>query len=247
MRSAAVSLAAACALLGPVTSASAGGPSAAPLPKLDLTVSPPDLTSGAPTATAAWVGNPNTGDPVLQVTTGANPDLATGDYSYFDGVVTNTPVNGETLAAVGNIGFDYQGPLGAGAPRISLGLSDGSYVYLSAGYSSQSLGDGWYRFNTDDRCADQQSNQLDGGPAVIYDSNGTAYTTGGPFGDAWVNMVFGHGLDTTITSIDLVQDENHGTVAFDNVRFDSVQFVKGGVKGATQTITSLPCGGSLAL
>lgn len=237
----ALSVLATTALLAPAASAWAG--SAAALPKLDLTVSAPDATTGAPTASASWVGNPKAGNPVLQVTTGANPDPATGDYSYFDGVVTNTNVNGEALGEVTNIGFDYSGPLGAGAPRISLGLSDGSYVYLSAGYSSQALGNGWFRFNTDDRCSDQ-SNQLSGvagSPAVIYDSLGHAYTSGDNGRDAWVNMAYGHGLGTTITSIDLVQDENHGTVAFDNVRFDNLQFTQGGVKGATQTITSLPC------
>jgi hypothetical protein len=234
----AVSMAVAAAVLVPATAASAG--SAAALPKLDLTVSAPDAISGAPTASAAWVGNPNTGDPVLQVTTGANPDPGTGDYSYFDGVVTNTHVNGEALKDVTNIGFDYWGQLGAGAPRISLGLDDGSYVYLSAGYSSSPLGNGGYRFNTDDRCG-SQSNQIGSGPAVIYDSLGHAFTSGDNGRDAWVNMVYAHGLNTKITSIDLVQDENHGTVAFDNVRFDDIQFVRGGVKGATEQITTLPC------
>jgi hypothetical protein len=238
-----VTLAAVAVLSTPMASANAGN-SAAPLPKLDLTVSALDPATGQPTASAAWVGKPSTvgSNPVLQVTTGANPN-ENGAYSYFDGVVTNTPVNGEALSEVRNIGFDYKGDLGAGAPRISLGLSDGSYVYLAAGYSSKALGDGWYQFNTDDRCADQQADQLNGGPAKIWDSNGTVFTTGDNGLDAWVNMAFGHGLDTTITSIDLVQDENHGTVQFDNIRFDNMQFVQGGVKGATSVITALPCGG----
>lgn len=239
-RKAIVMLTAAGAALAPLASAMASSNSAAPLPKLDLTVSAPNPVTGQPTASAAWVGNPNTGNPVLQVSTGPNPDPATGTYSYFDGVVSNTSVNGEALGAVTNIGFDYNGPLGAGAPRISLGLSDGSYVYLSAGYSSQALGSGWYRFNTDDRCGDQSNQLAGGGPAVIWDSSNTSYTSG-PGEDAWVKMAYAHGLATTITSIDVVQDENHGAVQFDNIRFDGVQFVQGGVKGATQAISSLPC------
>jgi hypothetical protein len=223
---------AASSLIVPATAAFANN-SAASLPKLTLTVSPPDPATGAPTASADWVGNPHTNQ-VLQVTTGDNPN-ADGALSYFDGVVTNTPVNGEALGSVNNIAFDYNGPLGAGAPRISLGLSDGSFVYLAAGYSSQSQGDGWYQFNTDDRCG-TQVNQLNGGPATIYDSEGGVFTSDPGGEDAWVKMALAHGVDTTITSIDVVQDENHGTVDFDNLRFDTVQFEQGGVKGAFENV-----------
>jgi hypothetical protein len=93
----------------------------------------------------------------------------------------------------------------------------------------------------DDRCADQQADQLNGGPAKIWDSNGAVFTTGDNGLDAWINMAVGHGPGTKVTSIDLVQDENHGTVLFGNIRFDNLQFVQGGVKGATQAITTLPC------
>lgn len=230
----AISAATITTLVGPATAALANN-SAASLPKLDLTVSAPDPVTGAPTASADWVGNPS-GNPVLQVTTGDNPN-ADGAYSYFDGVVTNTPVNDEQLGDVNNIAFDYSGPLGAGAPRISLGLSDGSYVYLSAGYSSDSLGNGWYQFNTDDRCG-TQVNQLNGGAATIYDSVGGVFTST-PGEDAWVHMALAHGVDTTITSIDVVHDENHGTVAFDNLRFDTVQFEQGGVKNGFETIPAV--------
>lgn len=224
-------------LLSPVGGAAAAvSQSASTLPKLDLTVSAVDSVTGLPTATAAWVGNPNTANPVLTVTTGENPN-ANGAYSYFAGVVTNTPVNGEQLSAVNNIAFDYKGPLGAGAPRISLGLSDGTYVYLSAGYSSAALANGWVQFNTDDRLGTQHNALWGGGPAVIWDSLGHAYTTGDNGVDAWVNMVYAHGLSTTITSIAVVQDENHGTVQFDNLRFDTVKFVKGGVKDGYMTVT----------
>jgi len=233
MRRWALGFLAAAVLMAVPAAASAKSSGQSRSPKLDLTVSAPDPITGLPTASAAWVGNPNTGNPVLVVSTGPNPALD-GAYSYFDGVVTNTPVNGETIGdvngvpGVNNIAFDYKGPLGAGAPRISLGLSDGSYVYLSAGYSSKAIGGGWYQFNTDDRDG-SQVNQLGGGPAIIWDSLGNAFTFSGGF-DPWVNMVLAHGPSTTITSIDVVQDENHGTVAFDNLRFDTVVFVQGGVK-----------------
>ena len=237
-----ISLAAVAALGMPMASANAGGGPAAPLPKLDLTVSSPDPVTGLPTASAAWVGKPSTSgtNPVLQVTTGANPNV-NGAYSYFDGVVTNTHVNGEALGQVTNISFDYKGELGAGAPRISLGLSDGSFVYLAAGYSSEAIGDGWYQFNTDDRCNDQSNQVWGGGPAIIWDSRSQAFTSVAGGNDAWVNMALAHGVNTTITSIDVVQDENHGTGLFDNIRFDNAQFVQGGVKGATAGITSLRC------
>jgi hypothetical protein len=224
---------AAAALVAPTGAAWAGNHSQASTPKLELTVSAPDPATGLPTATAAWVGNPKD-NPVLQVFTKDNPD-GDGNYSYFAGEVTNTPVNGEALGDVNNIAFDYRGPLGAGAPRISLELSDGSYVYLSAGYSSKSLDDGWVQFNTDDRTGTQHNTLGGSGPAVIWDSQGHAYTTDGG-GTAWAHMAVDHGVTTTITGIALVQDENHGIVQFDNIRFDTVVFVKGGVKGGYVTV-----------
>jgi hypothetical protein len=210
--------------------------SAASLPKLDLMVSAVDPITSLPTAFAEWLGNPNTANPVLTVATGANPNV-NGAYSYFDGVVTNTPVNGEALKDVNNIAFDYRGELGAGAPRISLGLSDGSFVYLSAGYSSAPLTDGWVQFNTDDRSRTQHNTLWGGGPAIIWDSLGHSYVSGDNGQTAWVNMAYGHGLTTTITSIDVVQDENHGIVQFDNLRFDTVVFVRGGVKAGSITVS----------
>jgi hypothetical protein len=227
----------AAALASPSTSAwarnSNGGSNASDLPKLTLSVSDPDPVTGFPTATAAWVGNVKKGEnSVLQVVTGDNPNT-NGAYSYFAGMVTNTPVNGEALGTVNNIAFDYKGEMGAGAPRISLALSDGSYVYLSAYYSSAPLDDGWVQFNTDDRAGTQHA--VGAGPAVIWDSLGHAYTTDGG-GTAWAHMAVDHGVTTTIDGIWVVQDENHGIVQFDNLRFDTVMFVQGGTKGAYETL-----------
>lgn len=226
---------AAAALVSPTAGAwagsSNGGFNASQLPKLTLTVSDPDSVTGFPTATADWVGNPKE-NPVLEVVTQDNPNT-NGAYSYFAGMVTNTPVNGEALGTVNNISFDYMGQMGAGAPRISLALSDGSYVYLSAYYSSAPLTGGWVQFNTDDRTGTQHS--FGGAAAVIWDSLGHAYTTDGG-GTAWAHMAVDHGVNTTIDGIWVVQDENHGIVQFDNLRFDTVKFVQGGTKAGYVTV-----------
>lgn len=218
----------AAAVSAPSTSAWANGnKGASELPKLTLTVSDPDPVTGFPTATADWVGNVKKGEnSILRVVTQDNPNT-NGAYSYFAGMVTKTPVNGEQLGAVNNIAFDYKGEMGAGAPRISLALSDGSYVYLSAFYSSAPLDDGWVQFNTDDRAGTQHA--FGGGAAVIWDSLGHAYTSDGG-GTAWAHMAVDHGVTTTIDGIWVVQDENHGIVQFDNLRFDTVMFVQGSTK-----------------
>jgi hypothetical protein len=96
-------------------------------------------------------------------------------------------VNGMTLT---ELGFDYKGYCGAGAPRFNVYTTQGVYYFFGCSYGTHtSLSDGWtrVRFSSSDAVS----------------SNG-AYTFPG-FGSA------------VVTRIDIIQDEGPASVWLDNI------------------------------
>lgn len=157
--------------------------------------------SGGQGASAHYVpadpnGNPATGK-VIQL---VNP-LPTGN-TYAGATVNN--VAGMDMNSVSQLSFDVDthAYLGAGAPRISVGLDDGTYLYLSTEGCSFTGSTVW-------QAAEFAAT---GANCVFYTSKGGPPQTW----TAWTADL----QDPTITGMALVQDEGPATAYVANVSLD---------------------------
>ena len=70
--------------------------------------------------------------------------------SYSGAYILNNGLSGQPLSAVTDLSFKYTGVAGAGAPRISLPISEGGYAFLAAYYCND--GNGLADFIHDETC-----------------------------------------------------------------------------------------------
>lgn len=77
--------------------------------------------------------------------TGGDPD-----GSYSGAYILNNGLSGQDLSDVSALSFNYTGVAGAGAPRISLPISEGGYAFLAAYYCND--GNGLADFINDETC-----------------------------------------------------------------------------------------------
>lgn len=143
--------------------------------------------------------------------------LATGSSHAGAKIRGEVGIVGQTLSNVNRIGFKTKGYSGAGAPRLSVWISSGKWVYLSAFYCKHDIGGGWSKtgFNT----------PIDGGqPACeIYTSKGDHYVAD-ETGTAWQHLRQAEGGDTVVKWVTLVQDEGPATAYVDDVRLGGLVF-----------------------
>lgn len=108
-------------------------------------------------------------------------------------------IAGTSLSALDALGFSVNGYIGAGAPRFSLILDDGTVLWLSALYCDD-LGPG-PEWKTVDFVA---------GVCTIYDSAGHAHA-------GWSDVSSVHDDDATIDALFLILDEGPGVSYVDNI------------------------------
>lgn len=186
-------------------------------PKLERFLSP--VVDGEATATLGYqtgIGGDAPGSPMakaMRIETEAN----TSPASYAGVEVVNTGILGRALGDMERVSFKTKGYSGAGAPRLSVKLSNGHYLYLSSSYCSFDLAPTAWRkanftasYNTDPTCE-------------IYTSAGGHYVTD-TTSSAWHKLVEGEGGGVTVQSVELVQDEGPALVWVDDLRLDSVLF-----------------------
>lgn len=186
-------------------------------PKLERFLSP--VVDGEATATLGYqtgIGGDAPGSPMpkaMRIETEANGSPA----SYAGVEVLNVGIIGRALGDVDRVSFKTKGYSGAGAPRLSVKLSNGHYLYLSSFYCSFDMAPTAWRkanftasFNTDPTCE-------------IYTSAGGHYVTDAT-SSAWHKLVEGEGGGVIVQQVELVQDEGPATVWVDDLRLDSALF-----------------------
>ena len=132
-------------------------------------------------------------------------------YAGVDPV--NVAINGQAIADVNRLGFKTRGYNGAGAPRISVELSNGHIAYLASFHCNTVLSPTVWRKT--------QFTSNAAGCAIF--TNTTSYASTGT-SSAWDQLVAGEGGGVTINDIYLVQDEGPAIAWVDDLRFGGVMF-----------------------
>lgn len=186
-------------------------------PQLERFLSP--TSGGEATATLSYqasIGGDAPGSPMdkaMRIETEAN----TSPASYAGVEVLNAGILGRALGDVERVSFKTRGYSGAGAPRLSVKLSNGHYLYLSSSYCQFDLAPtNWKKANF------TASPNIDP-TCEIYTSAGGHYVTD-PTESAWHKLVAGEGGGVIVQQVELVQDEGPATVWVDDLRLDSVLF-----------------------
>ncbi len=124
----------------------------------------------------------------------ANP-LPTGSAyaGLWVGGIAGTP-----LSDLRELGFSVKGYIGAGAPRFSLILDDGTVLWLSALYCDDPDGG-----------PDWKTVDFVGGTCTIYDSSGHTHT-------GWSDVLDHHG-GATVSALFLILDEGPATSYVDDI------------------------------
>jgi hypothetical protein len=153
----------------------------------------------------------------LRIETNAN---VAESSSYAGAVIRKSGMEGKALGDVSRISFKTKGYSGAGAPRLSMTLNNGTTAYLSSYYCSTDLAPtAWHKatftasFAADPTC-------------TIYTSTapGNAGYTSDATSSAWEKLVAGEGPGIEIRKIELVQDEGPGVTWVDDIRLDGLVF-----------------------
>ncbi|MGH3342886.1 MAG: hypothetical protein ACRDPK_08385 [Carbonactinosporaceae bacterium] len=178
-----------------------------------------DDANGDPTAFISYrrvIGGDAPGSPqpkALRMETAATSTGFAGTW------VRNVGIRGRALGDVDRIAFKTRGPLGAGAPRLSVRLdSEGpaNWLFLSAFHCHQDAAGPWQRaLFTASRTADPT--------CEIYTGTGAHYVTD-ETSSAWEKLVEAEGADTIVKQVWLVQDEGPAVVWVDDIRLDGVLF-----------------------
>jgi hypothetical protein len=190
-------------------------------PHLEPFTSP--AANGNPTALIEYekvAGGDAPGSPApnaLRIETNAN---AAEPYSYAGAAIRKAPMTGKALGDVRQISFKTKGYSGAGAPRLSMTLSNGTVAYLSSYHCSTDLAPtAWHKatftasFAADPSC-------------TIYTSTapGNSGYTSDATSSAWKKLVAAEGPGVEIRRLELVQDEGPGVTWVDDIRLDSLIF-----------------------
>jgi hypothetical protein len=153
----------------------------------------------------------------LRIETNAN---VAEPYSYAGAAIRKSGMEGKALGDVKQISFKTKGYSGAGAPRLSMTLSNGTIAYLSSYYCSTDLPPtAWHKATfTASYAADPT--------CTIYTSTapGNAGYTSDATSSAWKKLVAGEGSGVEIRRIELVQDEGPGVTWVDDIRLDGLVF-----------------------
>jgi len=149
----------------------------------------------------------------LRIETNAN---VAEPYSYAGAAIRKSGMEGKALGDVNRISYKTKGYSGAGAPRLSMTLSNGTTVYLSSYYCSTDLAPtAWHKATfTASYAAD---------PTCTIYTPTTGYTSDAD-SSAWDKLVAGEGPGVEIRQIELVQDEGPGIVWVDDIRLDGLVF-----------------------
>ena len=108
-------------------------------------------------------------------------------------------ISGTPLSDLQELGFSVTGYIGAGAPRFSLLLDDGTVLWLSALYCD----------DLDTGSPDWKTVDFVNGACTIYDSAGHTHTS-------WSDVVAAHS-DATVSALFLILDEGPATSYVDDI------------------------------
>jgi hypothetical protein len=167
--------------------------------------------NGEWTATVGWarhIGGDAPDSPrrkALHIVTDANPNDS-GDASYAGVVPQHIGIRNKLLKNVTALRFDSTtADDTAGAPRLSVKVSDGTWLYLSAYHCNSDLNGKWSRSNF-------LANDAD---CTIYDSAGNSYVSDSS-STAWAKVLGKYG-DQKLRQVFLVVDEGPKNVFIDDI------------------------------
>ena len=120
------------------------------------------------------------------------------DGSYSGAYILNNGLSGQALSNVTDLSFEYTGVAGAGAPRISLPISEGGYAFLAAYYCND--GSGLADFINDPTCT------------IWYGAN--SY-------DNWAAFVAAHSTASVGSALPFIIADEVGSWTISDVNFGS--------------------------
>jgi hypothetical protein len=186
-------------------------------PHLEKFTSP--AANGNPTAVIGYAdvaGGDAPGSPAPKALRIETEQNTVKPYSYAGAAIRKSGMEGKALGDVNRISFKTKGYSGAGAPRLSMTLSNGTIAYLSSYHCSTDL------TPTAWRKATFTASYAADPTCTIY--TGTTGYTSDPTSSAWDKLVTGEGPGVEIRQIELVQDEGPAVTWVDDIRLDGLVF-----------------------